>query len=279
MSIPIASIVVVQVPGCDDAAELHLQACGKATSSHSTLACRHHRASKRCSMRTWLTCLQWMLGCWAGTKLKLRQANPVNASEQVEWFIYVYTVMAQGVPIRLELGSKDLEKKSAVLARRDTGAKETVALSDVAARVPALLEEIHVRNSPPFTAPLPGEIIHSLSCDGSPLCSTLLAGSSRQKDKLAMDSLLVLLLKYSERISGSGSCPKAIACSDGGAHGARINGACGCRLTCLRDRAPSLSSARRQRRRGMISWLRSTGNTWSWLPGECYSIAAVYLII
>jgi prolyl-tRNA synthetase len=50
----------------------------------------------------------------------------------------------QGVPIRLELGSKDLEKESAVLARRDTGAKETVALSDIAFRVPALLEQIHV---------------------------------------------------------------------------------------------------------------------------------------
>lgn len=52
--------------------------------------------------------------------------------------------MKQGVPIRLELGSKDLEKKSVVLARRDTGAKETVALSEVAARVPALLKEIQV---------------------------------------------------------------------------------------------------------------------------------------
>lgn len=52
--------------------------------------------------------------------------------------------MEQGVPIRLELGSKDLEKKSVVLARRDTGAKETVALSEVAARVPALLKEIQV---------------------------------------------------------------------------------------------------------------------------------------
>lgn len=55
--------------------------------------------------------------------------------------------MPQGVPIRLELGSKDMEKKSAVLARRDNGAKETVPLADVATRIPALLEEIHVRFS------------------------------------------------------------------------------------------------------------------------------------
>ncbi|CAL8472084.1 g11626 [Coccomyxa elongata] len=49
----------------------------------------------------------------------------------------------KGVPIRLELGSKDMEKKSAVLARRDNGAKEVVPLADVAVRIPALLEEIH----------------------------------------------------------------------------------------------------------------------------------------
>lgn len=54
-------------------------------------------------------------------------------------------VMVQGVPIRLELGSKDMEKKSAMVARRDTGAKEAIMLTDVAARVPALLEEIQVR--------------------------------------------------------------------------------------------------------------------------------------
>lgn len=48
----------------------------------------------------------------------------------------------RGVPIRLELGPKDMEAAAVVLARRDTGAKETVAWADVAARVPALLETI-----------------------------------------------------------------------------------------------------------------------------------------
>lgn len=52
----------------------------------------------------------------------------------------------QGVPIRLELGSKDLEKQSVVLARRDTGAKEFVAWPDVTTRVPALLLQIQVRH-------------------------------------------------------------------------------------------------------------------------------------
>ena len=45
----------------------------------------------------------------------------------------------------MELGPKDLEAKSVVLARRDTGVKETVAWADVARRVPELLEQIQVR--------------------------------------------------------------------------------------------------------------------------------------
>ena len=51
----------------------------------------------------------------------------------------------QGVPIRIELGPKDMESQSIMLARRDTGAKETVAWTDVTARVPQLLEQIQVQ--------------------------------------------------------------------------------------------------------------------------------------
>jgi hypothetical protein len=53
--------------------------------------------------------------------------------------------LAQGVPLRLELGMKDVEKRSVMVARRDTGAKEVVPFADMAARVPALLEQIQVR--------------------------------------------------------------------------------------------------------------------------------------
>ncbi len=52
--------------------------------------------------------------------------------------------MLQGVPLRVELGMKDVEKQSVVSARRDTGAKETIAFADVASRVPTLLEQIQV---------------------------------------------------------------------------------------------------------------------------------------
>mmetsp|Transcript_7713 Transcript_7713/g.13324 ORF Transcript_7713/g.13324 Transcript_7713/m.13324 type:complete len:651 (+) Transcript_7713:45-1997(+) len=48
----------------------------------------------------------------------------------------------RGVPLRLELGPKDMDGAVVLLARRATGVKETVAWADLAARVPVLLEEI-----------------------------------------------------------------------------------------------------------------------------------------
>jgi prolyl-tRNA synthetase len=48
----------------------------------------------------------------------------------------------RGVPLRIELGPRDLEKQQAVVARRDTRAKSPVALGELAARLPALLEEV-----------------------------------------------------------------------------------------------------------------------------------------
>jgi prolyl-tRNA synthetase len=48
----------------------------------------------------------------------------------------------RGVPLRLEIGPKDLEKSQVYSARRDTRAKAAIPLSDLATRVPALLAEI-----------------------------------------------------------------------------------------------------------------------------------------
>ncbi|MDX2064197.1 MAG: proline--tRNA ligase [Fimbriimonadaceae bacterium] len=48
----------------------------------------------------------------------------------------------RGVPVRIEVGPRDLEAGTVMMARRDTGDKETVALSDAAARATALLDEI-----------------------------------------------------------------------------------------------------------------------------------------
>ncbi|KAM0753290.1 prolyl-tRNA synthetase [Meredithblackwellia eburnea MCA 4105] len=48
----------------------------------------------------------------------------------------------KGVPIRLELGPKDIEKKSTLSVRRDNGEKASIALDQLETAVPALLETI-----------------------------------------------------------------------------------------------------------------------------------------
>ena len=48
----------------------------------------------------------------------------------------------RGVPLRLEIGPKDIEKQQTVLVRRDTRAKDFVPLAELAARARALLDAI-----------------------------------------------------------------------------------------------------------------------------------------
>src|SRR6516162_2162654 len=48
----------------------------------------------------------------------------------------------RGVPLVMELGPRDVASGNIVLKRRDTGAKEVVAQSEIAARVPAALDEM-----------------------------------------------------------------------------------------------------------------------------------------
>jgi prolyl-tRNA synthetase len=49
----------------------------------------------------------------------------------------------RGVPIRIEMGPRDIENGVAVLVRRDTCEKETVEISKLNERIKVLLEEIH----------------------------------------------------------------------------------------------------------------------------------------
>ena len=48
----------------------------------------------------------------------------------------------RGIPLRVELGPKDIEAGQAVLVRRDTREKTTVAISALAETIPALLSSI-----------------------------------------------------------------------------------------------------------------------------------------
>ena len=49
----------------------------------------------------------------------------------------------KGVPIRIELGPKDISSKQLVAVRRDTGEKITIPLAEATQRIPALLKQIH----------------------------------------------------------------------------------------------------------------------------------------
>jgi prolyl-tRNA synthetase len=48
----------------------------------------------------------------------------------------------RGVPVRVEIGPRDVKAGQAVLVRRDTGVKSPAPLASLGERVPALLEEI-----------------------------------------------------------------------------------------------------------------------------------------
>lgn len=48
----------------------------------------------------------------------------------------------RGVPLRLELGPKDIEKNQCVIVRRDTGEKMFVSLNDIETRIPEILSQM-----------------------------------------------------------------------------------------------------------------------------------------
>ena len=48
----------------------------------------------------------------------------------------------KGVPVRLEVGPKDIEKHQVVIARRDTGEKQFVKKDDIVNIIPDLLDSI-----------------------------------------------------------------------------------------------------------------------------------------
>ncbi|MBW3014326.1 proline--tRNA ligase [Candidatus Woesearchaeota archaeon] len=48
----------------------------------------------------------------------------------------------KGIPLRIEIGPKDLEKNQVMVARRDNGKKEAVPLKDLKKKIPAMLEAV-----------------------------------------------------------------------------------------------------------------------------------------
>src|SRR6185437_15431145 len=66
----------------------------------------------------------------------------VDARDTMKPGAKYYEWEMRGVPVRIELGPRDLEKSQAVFVRRDTKAKQPVALDHVAAELETLLVTI-----------------------------------------------------------------------------------------------------------------------------------------
>ena len=73
-------------------------------------------------------------------KLGIRVKSDLRDGMSPGWKFNEYEL--RGVPIRIELGPKDLEKEQFVLARRDTGEKEFLPIAEIATIIPATLVEI-----------------------------------------------------------------------------------------------------------------------------------------
>jgi prolyl-tRNA synthetase len=72
----------------------------------------------------------------AGVRVKTDWRDQVTAGYKFnDWEL-------RGVPLRLEIGPKDVQKEQVVLVRRDNRAKESVARADLVARARLLLDEI-----------------------------------------------------------------------------------------------------------------------------------------
>ncbi len=73
----------------------------------------------------------------AGTRVRLDDRTSRSFGRRAtEWEL-------KGVPLRIEVGPRDLANGQVTVVRRDTQGKSTLALDTVAATVPALLDDIH----------------------------------------------------------------------------------------------------------------------------------------
>ncbi len=74
----------------------------------------------------------------AGIRVKIDERDEPSLGRRFnEWEV-------KGVPLRLELGQKELESDTVVLARRDTGEKVTVARKEILTTAQKLLEQVQV---------------------------------------------------------------------------------------------------------------------------------------
>ena len=72
----------------------------------------------------------------AGLRVKMDDSD-----QSAGWKFAQYEM--KGVPLRVEIGPKDMEKEQCCIARRDTGEKTFVPLNELEAKVAELLQDVH----------------------------------------------------------------------------------------------------------------------------------------
>ncbi len=72
----------------------------------------------------------------AGLRVKMDDSD-----QSAGWKFAQYEM--KGVPLRVEIGPKDMEKEQCCIARRDTGEKTFVPLNELETKVAALLQDVH----------------------------------------------------------------------------------------------------------------------------------------
>lgn len=72
----------------------------------------------------------------AGLRVKMDLSDDRPGAKYYRWEM-------RGVPVRLELGPRDLKNNAAMLARRDTGEKQQVSLDNIVEELSSVLESIH----------------------------------------------------------------------------------------------------------------------------------------
>ena len=69
------------------------------------------------------------------------RARMDSSDQSMGWKAAEYEM--KGVPLRVEIGPKDMEKNQCVLVRRDSGEKVFISLDELETAVPATLDAIH----------------------------------------------------------------------------------------------------------------------------------------
>lgn len=146
-----------------------------------------------------------------------------DETKQPGWKFHEYELL--GIPVRIEIGPRDLEKNQVVMTRRDTGLKEFVPMAEVPARIIATLADMQssllkkardYRDAHTFSVSSYGEMKEKLESTGgfilAPWCQSKEC-ESKVKDETKATIRCLPLDSHFQPIVESGKC---VVCSGSG---------------------------------------------------------------